>query len=45
MAPALVVSQQAAQPLAQRSEASQAAVEAPLLQPRRSQQTPAANTA
>ena len=44
MAPALAVSQQAALPRAQRSEAGQAAVEAPLLQPRQSQQIPAAST-
>ena len=45
MAPVLAVSQQAAPPRAQRSEAGQAAVEAPLLQPRQSQQIPAASTA
>ena len=45
MALALAVSQQAAQPQAQRPEAGQAAVEAPLLQPRQSQQVPAASTA
>ena len=50
MAPSLAVSQQAvpprAQPLrAQRSEAGPAVVEAPLLQPRQSQQILAASTA